>query len=853
MALEEYKRKRDFRKTPEPPAEKPQSRKGFSYLIQKHDATRLHYDLRLELDGVLLSWAVTKGPSLYPGDKRLAVRTEDHPLSYGKFEGTIPQGGYGGGTVMLWDRGSWEPREEPHRGLQKGHLAFNLYGERLRGAWDLVRMHGKEKKENWLLIKVKDDEARDAAGAAEFLKKEVSSVTTRRSMDEIAVDAPAGAQETKSASKAIADLVKKYPHVELASLASAPPEGDQWLHEIKFDGYRLLAFCSDGEVRLQTRNGNDWTRKFPTIYASVAKMKMKSAVLDMEAVVLDRAGKSSFQAMQHALGDGGNRQLIQAYIFDLLYLDGRDLTRELLVSRKKTLEKLLKKSKDGDYLRYSDHVAGHGREMLEKSCSMGLEGVISKLANSAYRPGRQKSWLKAKCIQRQEFVIIGYTAARTGPRAIGALHLGYNQNGELKYAGKVGTGFGMKDAQELYDRLAQLSSKTPAVTGLPRSILKSAHWVRPEMLCEVSFTEWTEDGHIRHPSFQGLREDKKPQEVVMEKPVVITQTRSAKRSAPAASRAEKTKARAAEKPAGQNSEKQTANGTAKQTADRIDVLGVSISHPGRVIFKEVGVTKGELAEYYGLAAPWILKDIAGHPVTLLRCPEGIAGECFYQRNAGTGLGADVKSFRWRHKGKSYEYLYIDDEKGLIEFVQMGAIELHPWGARVAKIDYPDRLIFDLDPDESVPFDAVKLAARDLRRRLDQKGLESYLKTTGGKGLHVTVRLAEKDNWGKVKGFAASVAEEMVRDVPVAYVATMTKAKRTGKIFVDYFRNDYTATAIADFAVRARPGAPVAVPLEWKELDKLQAANQFSIRDVVKRLKKYKPEAGRYGKRQKLPA
>jgi bifunctional non-homologous end joining protein LigD len=841
MALEEYKRKRDFSKTPEPAAEKAPSRKGFSYLIQKHDATRLHYDLRLELDGVLLSWAVTKGPSLFPGDKRLAVRTEDHPLSYGKFEGTIPQGEYGGGTVMLWDKGSWEPKEEPHRGLQKGHLAFHLYGERLKGGWDLVRMHGEDKKENWLLIKAKDDEARDAAGAAEFLKDEVSSITTRRSMDEIAVDAPVAGKTAKT-SKAIIELMKKYPHVELASLATAPPEGDQWLHEIKFDGYRLLAFCSDGEVRLQTRNGNDWTRKFPTIYASVAKLKAKSAVLDMEAVVLDRAGKSSFQAMQHALGDGGNRQQIQAYIFDLLYLNGRDLTREALASRKKTLENLLKKSKDDGYLRYSDHVVGHGAEMLAQSCAMGLEGVVSKLADSSYRPGRQKSWLKAKCIQRQEFVIIGYTAARTGPRAIGALHLGYNQNGELKYAGKVGTGFGMKDAQDLYDRLAELGTKTPAVAGLPRSILKSAHWVRPALLCEVSFTEWTEDGHIRHPSFQGLREDKKPQEVVMEKPVVITQSGRAKHSA-----------HRPEKRVEQRSENQTANGAAKQTADRIEVLGVSISHPDRVIFKEVGVTKGELAEYYGLAAPWILKDIAGHPVTLLRCPEGIEGECFYQRNPGTGLGPDVKPFRWKHKGKSYEYLFIEDEKGLIEFVQMGAIELHPWGARVERIDYPDRLIFDLDPDEGVPFDAVKLAAKDLRRRLEDKGLESYLKCTGGKGLHVTVRLAEKDNWEKVKGFGAAVAEEMVRDVPVAYVSTMSKAKRKGKIFVDYFRNDYAATAIADFAVRARPGAPVAVPLEWKELDKLQAANQFSIRDVVKRLKKYKPEPGRYGKRQKLPA
>jgi bifunctional non-homologous end joining protein LigD len=818
MALEEYKRKRDFKKTPEPPPEKPASRKGFSYLIQKHDATRLHYDFRLELDGVLLSWAVTKGPSLNPADKRLAVRTEDHPLSYGKFEGTIPKGQYGGGTVMLWDRGSWEPKGDPRAGLKKGHLAFNLHGERLKGGWDLIRMRTDEKKENWLLIKEKDAEAVDSAAAIRFLEKESVSVNTHRSMDEIAIDAPSATKTPEAASRAIAKLMNRYTDVELATLVDAPPEGDQWLHEIKFDGYRLLAFLAEGEVRLRTRNGNDWTHKFPSLYAAVAKLNAKTAVLDMEAVVLDAAGKSSFQAMQHALGEGGDRQAVQGYVFDLLYLDGKNLTGAPLADRKKALENLLKKSRGDKYLHYSDHVIGRGTGMIAKACSMGLEGVVSKLADSPYVTGRQNSWLKSKCIKRQEFVIIGYTTAKTGTRAIGALLLGYNDQDKMKYAGKVGTGFGMKDAQELYDRLARLSTKTPAVKNLPRGILRTAHWVKPALLCEVSFTELTEDDHIRHPSFQGLREDKKPQEVTIERPVTIAKSRPAKRN-----------------------------------DERIVVLGVTISHPDRLIFEDIGVTKTELAEYYAAAASWILKDIAGHPVSLLRCPEGTAGDCFYQRNAGTGLGPDVKPFRWKHKGKSYEYLYIENEKGLIEFIQMGAIELHPWGARVERIDYPDRLIFDLDPDEGVPFDAVKLAAKDLRQRLKKKGLHSFLKCTGGKGLHVTVSLAEKDNWEKVKAFCAGIAAEMVRDVPAAYVATMSKAKRKGKIFVDYFRNDYTATAIADFGVRARPGAPVAVPLEWKELDGLRAANQFSIRDVMKLLNKYKPDPERHAGRQTLPS
>jgi bifunctional non-homologous end joining protein LigD len=611
--------------------------------------------------------------------------------------------------------------------------------------------------------------------------------------------------------------MENYPGVQLATLVDAPPEGVQWLHEIKFDGYRLLAFLAAGEVRLFTRNGNDWTHKFPSISTAVAKLKAKAAVLDMEAVVLDTAGKSSFQAMQHALGEGGNTQSIQAYVFDLLHLDRRDLRSERLTERKSQLESLLKKSKDDKFLHYSDHVVGRGAEMIAKSCAMDLEGIVSKLADSLYRAGRQKSWLKSKCIKRQEFIIVGYTAARTGHRALGALHLGYNDKRELKYAGKVGTGFGMKDAQALYDRLLKLETATPPSKNIPRSVFKAAHWVKPELLCEVSFTEWTEDGHIRHPSFQGLREDKMPSEVRMEKPDRV-----------------------------KNIDQKN------QKPDRLEVLGVSISHPDRIIFEDRGVTKGDLAKFYATAAPWILKDVGGHPVSLLRCPEGTAGDCFYQRNPGKGLGRDVKPFRWKHKGKSYEYLYIEDEKGLIEFVQMGAIELHPWGARVEKIDYPDRLIFDLDPDPEVPFDAVKLAAKDLRRRLKGRGLDTFLKCTGGKGLHVTVPLAEKDNWEKVKSFCASVADEMVRDVPEAYVATMSKAKRKGKIFVDFFRNDYTATAIADFSVRARPGAPVAVPLEWKELDKLRSADQFTIKDVLKRLETTRPNMARYDSRQKLP-
>ena len=597
MALEEYKRKRDFKRTSEPPPAKSTGREGFSYLIQKHDATRLHYDFRLELDGVLLSWAVTRGPSLNPADKRLAVRTEDHPLEYGKFEGTIPKGQYGGGTVMLWDRGTWTPKFDPHQGLKKGHLAFTLEGERLTGGWDLIRMHGDGKRENWLLIKEKDASALSPSRAAGFLDRETTSVATGRSMDEIAAGARSPAKDppksTRKSGPAIADLMKKYPEVELATLADAPPEGNHWLHEIKFDGYRLLAFVSHGEVRLRTRNGNDWTHKFPSIQAQLARLKVESAVLDMEAVVLDAGGKSSFQALQHALGEGGNSQTISAFVFDLLDLNGKDLTGEPLSARKKLLSTLLKGMRGSSRLRYSDHVVGHADQIMAQSCSMGLEGVVSKLADSPYRPGRQKSWVKSKCINRQEFVIAGFTAARTGPRAIGALHLGYNQKGKLKYAGKVGTGFTMSEARKLFERLAPLEIDKPAITDVPRSVLKAAHWVKPKLLCEVAFTEWTADGQLRHPSFQGLREDKPPRAVVMERPARLERADRAGKS-----------------------------------NERLAVGGVAVSHPLRVIFKDVGVTKGGLAEYYAAVSRWILADLGGHPVSLLRCPEGTSGGCF---------------------------------------------------------------------------------------------------------------------------------------------------------------------------------------------------------------------------------
>ncbi len=713
------------------------------------------------------------------------MRTEDHPLSYGSFEGTIPKGQYGGGTVMLWDTGIWEPVGDPHEGLKKGHLSFVLHGKRLKGGWDLVRMHGDGKRENWLLIK-KNDEAARKNSNGDFLESQSSSVKSGRKMGEIA----------GKRSDGLDALVRQYPGVQLATLVDRPPEGDEWLHEIKFDGYRLLGFVSGGEVRMMTRNGQDWTSKFPSVTAALAKLKVKDAVLDMEAVVLDAEGKSSFHELQAALGDGGTPEKIIAYAFDFLYLNGEDLCRLPLIERKEKLRALLGGSQRSS-LRYSEHVDGQGKEIFAQSCEKGLEGIISKQRDAPYLAGRQRSWLKTKCIQRQEFLILGYSKARSGKRALGALYLGYREKDGLRYAGKVGTGFSMKSASELAGRLKKLAIKKPtftrAETGLPAHEWESVQWVKPVLLCEVAFTEWTTDGRIRHPSFQGLREDKDPDSVRKETPVP------------------------APKSAG------------------LVLGGVTITHPDRVISETGNITKGALAEYYAGVAALMLPRIVRRPLSLLRCPSRIDENCFYQRNPGRGLGPDVKPFEFRNNGKKYEYLYIEDEKGLLGLVQMGAIEIHPWGATIDAIDYPDRMIFDLDPAPDVPFEALKLAAEDLHRRLKKRGMESALKCTGGKGLHVTVPLEGKEKWAEVKSLAASIAGQMVAAAPDAYIATMSKAKRSGKIFIDYFRNDYTATAIADYSVRARPGAPVAAPLEWKELKGLKAADQFRMADVLKRV------------------
>ncbi|MAU95705.1 MAG: DNA ligase D [Fulvimarina sp.] len=913
-SLDTYNQKRDFARTKEPSG-KAGRKTGDAYLIQKHAATRLHYDFRLEHDGVLLSWAVTRGPSYNPSDKRLAVRTEDHPLDYGSFEGTIPKGQYGGGTVMLWDTGSWKPLGDIAEGLERGELKFELTGQRLTGRWVLVRMKPRkgEKRENWLLIKEKDEFARPDEDGEEFLAGEMTSVVSGRAMEVIAkeesgeggdqwsskatrgkagrgaasgrrkgvakdgetapktaakADKPASAKSSaKSAKKSTGKaasldaLARDHGKPQLATLVDAPPTGDNWLHEIKFDGYRLLGLVSGGDVRLVTRNGHDWTDRFERIARALAKLDVEAAVVDMEAVVLDDDGRSDFQKLQNALsGEAGpedrNRGIV-AFLFDCLHLDGEDLATAPLTERKQRLKAALSTlpAREKKTLRYSDHIEGKGDQMIARSCSMGLEGVISKKADAPYRAGRTKGWLKSKCIKRQEFVIVGFTKAAGGARAIGALHLGYSGEDGLVYAGKVGTGFSDVSAQMLRDRLDKMTRKTPPVEGLSAAEKRGATWVTPTLLCEIAFTEWTGEGKIRHPSFKGLREDKPATEVVRETPEdEATAEREAeaetarqpgrssagtKAAAARSSKAETKQAAPEQADAGKAGVKLPAKAKAarsKRSGQPIRVAGVAITHPDRPIFDDPdGPTKGDLAEYYGKVAELILADIGGHPVSLLRCPGGIGEECFFQRSVGKGWGADIEPVDVTHDGKTTEYFHVDDAKGLLELAQMGGIELHPWASAVDRVDVPDRLVFDLDPDEGIPFEAVKLAAEDLGNRLDGLGLDSFVKCTGGKGLHVVVPIARRRDFPQIKAFCAAFAEKMARDAPKAYVATMSKAKRKGRIFIDYFRNDHAATSIADYSVRARPGARVAVPLAWDELGDLDAANAFTMQRVLARI------------------
>jgi bifunctional non-homologous end joining protein LigD len=807
--LAKYRAKRDFNKTAEPSGAKSAKTSGHSYLIQKHAARRLHYDFRLEMGGTLKSWAVTRGPSLNPEDKRLAVHVEDHPLDYGGFEGTIPKGEYGGGTVMLWDQGAWEPIGNAERGYKKGHLDFELHGKRLKGRWHLVRMHGNrrgdEKRENWLLIKGRDKYADDNGEAA--LEKFQKSVLSQRSMQGIAggkgktwQSKPTATKSPKKKSAKQSARTASPPDFvppQLATLVSAPPKGEGWVHEIKFDGYRLLARIENGEVSLTTRANNDWTAKFKELAGQLAALHVDNALIDGEVVHLADDGTMSFHALQNALSTG-KKQGLHYYAFDLLFLNGEDIRDRPLTERKALLEKLLKKAHK--HIHYSEHFAESGTKVLDHACHIALEGIVSKRADAAYHSGRDEHWLKSKCIKEQELVIGGFTEQPKHPGFLGALLMGYYEKGDFIFAGKVGTGFNAKEGRDLLKKLKALKQKTAAFKNVPTASRRGAFFVEPKLVAHINFAEWTPDGHMRHPSFQGVREDKPAQDIVREKP-----------------KAPPTK-----------SKSQT-----KKSKERVGE--VTITHPDKEMYGDAGITKRDLAAYYEQIAPAMLPHVAGRPISLLRCPNGAEKTCFFQRHAGEGLSPFVKLVKV--EGTKEPYLMIEDMRGLLALVQMGALEIHVWGSEAGAPSKPDRLVFDLDPAPDVPFAEVKKAAQDVRGHLKSLKLASFLKATGGKGLHVVVPFKKGPAWKAVKAFARAFAEAMVKEAPDRFTVNIRKDARKGKIFIDYLRNDETASAIAPYSTRARKGAPIAAPLDWKELPKLKKGDAFHMEDALKHTKK----------------
>ena len=841
--LARYRAKRDFSRTAEPGGSiSDRSGGGSRYLIQKHDATRMHFDFRLERDGVLLSWAVPNGPSYDPSEKRLAVHVEDHPLDYGDFEGTIPKGNYGGGTVMLWDEGSWEAEGDADAGLEKGDLKFVLHGQRLRGKWVLVRMKPRKgersKHENWLLIKEKDDYA--GHEKAPIVERALTSVRSGRTMEEIAagnVEWVEGFRfkEAKPASKraqgrgADDDAPPAFVAPQLATVVETPPSGDGWLHEIKFDGYRAVAAIGGGRARIFTRSGLDWTDRFKPIVWPLADLPCRKALIDGEAVVRDGDGRSSFGRLQESIAEG--RDDIVYYAFDLLFLDGEDLRRKPLTERKERLAALLDGLPAGGPIFYSDHVVGNGAEILARACDMDLEGIVCKRANAPYRSERSKSWLKVKCGRGQEVIVIGWQPSAKRGRPFSSLLVATRDENRLTYRGKVGTGFGAREFGDLWPELEKRQVKTPPADDIPAAIRRRARFVRPELVIEVSFAGWTEEGYVRQAAFKGLRRDKPAAAVRRETPV-----------------AERTPERRSSEPSAVVSIDTVRDDGA------MEIESVRVTHPDRVVFAGQNITKRRLIDYYLSVKELILPHVANRPLSLVRFPSGADGDGFFQKHASPGFPDAFKPITIREKQGKGRYLYIEDERGLVAAVQMGVLELHIWGAHNETLEKPDRLVFDLDPDEAVDFATVRGAAREMRDRLEHLGLESFPMATGGKGIHVVVPLTPQYGWDDVRAFAEAMARTLASENPDRYLAEMSKARRKGRIFIDYLRNGRGATAIAPLSTRARKGAPIAWPVSWATLARLPSAHEATVENVDQLLARRKkdPWSGYFDVKQVLP-
>lgn len=787
--LQEYQRKRDFAATPEPSAGKRAGRQAHAlqFCIQKHDASHLHYDFRLELDGTLKSWAIPKGPSLDPNVKRLAVHVEDHPLDYAGFEGHIPEGHYGAGDVIVWDRGVWIPEGDPREDYARGRLHFQLQGEKLGGRWALFRTHLAGKKEQWLLVKSADRQAREAS-EYDVLDAEPDSVLSDRSLP----GRPRGPAKRKPAPTTKKTATSPLPDTlkpQLATLVDSPPEGD-WRYEIKFDGYRILARIDAGEVRLFTRNGHDWTAKMPRQVAALKKLKLQSAWLDGEMVVANEHGVADFQALQNAF-DTENDEQITYYLFDLLFLDGDDLRQAPLQERRDRLEKLLARAPKA--LRYSATFEQPVTALLQSACQLNLEGLIGKRPDSHYVERRSRDWIKLKCKQHQEFVVIGYTDPKGSRSAFGALLLGLHVDGELRYAGKVGTGFSTATLNSLLERLQPLAARHSPLKAPPRGAeARDVHWLKPRLLAQVSFAQMTRDGIVRHAVFQGLRDDKPARAINLEHAMPVRKTAAAPGSP------------------------------------------LHLTHPERIIDPASGASKLNVAEYYAQASELLLPHLKNRPVALVRAPDGLEGELFFQKNAAHLDLPGLKTYDKAQAGQAA--MVINRQDTLLGAVQMNMLELHTWNASDTQFERPDRFVLDLDPDPALPWKAMVEATTLTLTLLDELGLRSFLKTSGGKGIHVVVPLQRRSGWDEVKDFSHAIVNHLAGLFPDRLSAVSGPKNRVGRIFIDYLRNGRGATTVCAWSLRARAGLPVSVPIWREELAGLKGADRWTLANVRQRFK-----------------
>jgi bifunctional non-homologous end joining protein LigD len=835
--LEKYNSMRNFEESPEP-AGVAKSTKGkrkgkahaLQFCIQKHNASRLHYDFRLELDGALKSWAVPKGPSLDPKVKRLAVHVEDHPMDYATFEGRIPEGHYGAGDVIVWDRGVWIPQGDPAEAYAKGKLKFELKGEKLGGLWNLVRTHLPGKQEQWFLIKHQDGAARPE-DVYDVVAAEPDSVLSGRTIVAKAAKAPKVPRAAKAkAIKQLAAPARKEQSApltgarkaelpdqikpELATLVEKAP-GGQWSFECKFDGFRMLARIENGKVRLFTRNGHDWTHKLPSQAKALVSLGLESAWLDGEIVVANEQGVPDFQALQNAFEAGRSGNILY-YLFDMPYLNGVDLREVPVEERRAALATVLKADKD-PLLRFSEAFSEDPEALLNSACQMQMEGLIGKRLGSPYVSRRSSDWIKLKCKHRQEFVIVGFTDPKGSRNAFGALLLGLHDrdSGELRYAGKVGTGFTEATLNSIHQRLKPLKTKKPAVVNPPSvSEFKAVHWLKPSLLAEVAFAEMTKDGSVRHAVFHGLRDDKPAKDITEERPTAV-KTALAKKAAAAKPSAAKKKGEPAPSQIG------------------LDQGKVRITHPDRVIDASSGATKVQLAEYYASVAAWILPQLKDRPVALVRAPDGIAGELFFQKNAERLAIPSITTLDQKLTGQPM--MVINNAEALIGAVQMSTVELHTWNATSDHLDKPDRFVLDLDPDPALPWKRMVEATQLTLTVLDELGLKAFLKTSGGKGIHLVVPLTRKLGWDEVKEFSHAIVSHMAKMLPERFSAVSGPKNRVGRIFIDYLRNGLGATTICAYAVRTREGLPVSMPIFREEVEELKGGKQWNIHNAHERL------------------